>query len=79
MIPDGVIRTAGFNLAHANKQAGEIERIILKEFQFSGITCTLLALICKCLIINGAGEGNRTLVIITFDESAPNCSQPVAC
>ena len=34
MIPDGVIRTAGFNLAHANKQAGEIERIILKEFQF---------------------------------------------
>ena len=22
-------------------------------------TCTLLALICKCLIINGAGEGNQ--------------------
>jgi hypothetical protein len=25
-------------------------------------TCTLLALYCKSLIINGAGEGNRTLV-----------------
>src|SRR5262249_1917310 len=25
-------------------------------------TCTLLALPCKSLIINGAGEGNRTLV-----------------
>ena len=29
------------------------------------ITCTLLALLRKCLIMNGAGEGNRTLVIIT--------------
>ena len=29
------------------------------------ITCTLLAHLRKCLIINGAGEGNRTLVIIT--------------
>ncbi len=25
-------------------------------------TCTLLALLRKCLIMNGAGEGNRTLV-----------------
>jgi hypothetical protein len=29
-----------------------------------GFTCTLLALLRKALIINGAGEGNRTLVII---------------
>ena len=28
-------------------------------------TCTLLAHLRKCLILNGAGEGNRTLVIIT--------------
>ncbi len=26
------------------------------------IYCTFTALICKCLIMNGAGEGNRTLV-----------------
>src|SRR5208282_6695492 len=25
-------------------------------------TSTSLALLCKCLIINGAGEGNRTLI-----------------
>ena len=25
-------------------------------------TCTLLALLRKCLIMNGAGEGNRTLI-----------------
>jgi hypothetical protein len=31
----------------------------------SRIYCTLTALIRKGLIINGAGEGNRTLVIIT--------------
>ena len=46
----------------ANKQAGEIERIVLEEFQFSGITRTLLALIRKSFVFNGAGEGNRTLV-----------------
>jgi hypothetical protein len=32
---------------------------------YRGVTCTLLALIRKSLIINGAGEGNRTLVFIT--------------
>jgi hypothetical protein len=31
---------------------------------FQSIYCTFTALICKSLIINGAGEGNRTLVII---------------
>ena len=41
---------------------GEIPRvgIALK------ITCTLLALLRKCLIMNGAGEGNRTLVSDLF-------------
>ena len=29
-----------------------------------GFTCTLLALLRKQFIINGAGEGNRTLVAI---------------
>ena len=45
----------------ANRQAGEIERIILEEFQF----LESLALFRKSPEINGAGEGNRTLVIIT--------------
>jgi Putative collagen-binding domain of a collagenase len=36
-------------------------------------TCTLLAHLRKCLIKNGAGEGNRTLVIIT---RASSCANP---
>jgi hypothetical protein len=34
----------------------------LKDAQFS---CTFPAQLCKSLMLNGAGEGNRTLVIIT--------------
>ena len=38
------------------------------ERQFLGsVYCTFTALICKSLIINGAGEGNRTLVSAHFD------------
>src|SRR5262245_37555496 len=42
----------------------------LKERKSS---CTFPALTCKSLIINGAGEGNRTLVIIT---NADSCGIP---
>src|SRR6185295_10057223 len=35
----------------------------MREF-FRRITCTLLALLRKCPEINGAGEGNRTLVCV---------------
>jgi hypothetical protein len=38
---------------------------VFLEIPITEITCTLLAWICKGLIINGVGEWNRTLVIIT--------------
>src|SRR5438093_4383455 len=40
--------------------------------------CTLLALFRKSLIINGAGEGNRTLVIIHGTPVSSNGCNPVA-
>jgi hypothetical protein len=40
------------------------KRSFLSEAKELRFTCTLLALLRKSLIINGAGEGNRTLVII---------------
>ena len=38
-----------------------IEKIDLKN---PSVSCTFPAQLCKLLIINGAGEGNRTLVYI---------------
>jgi hypothetical protein len=40
-------------------------RVVIAGFFAGQTTCTLLALLRKSLTINGAGEGNRTLVSIT--------------
>jgi hypothetical protein len=37
------------------------EKINRNPYKARKITCTLLALLCKSLIINGAGMGNRSL------------------
>jgi hypothetical protein len=38
--------------------------------------CTFTALNCKCLIINGAGEGNRTLVFQAWEASSIGPNSP---
>ena len=40
----------------------EAENVFLKGVKTLWLTCTLLALFRKFLMISGAGEGNRTLV-----------------
>jgi hypothetical protein len=58
----------GAEIAAQNLQrcadAGDGERDSLTRCDESDCSgyCTFTALICKLLIINGAGEGNRTLV-----------------
>ena len=43
----------------------------------STIYCTFTALIRKSLIINGAGEGNRTLMIIQPPKTVPPTLNPL--
>jgi hypothetical protein len=50
----------------------EAEKEAEKELAKSKSSCTFPAQLCKCLIINGAGEGNRTLVFITKVDSLGN-------
>jgi hypothetical protein len=47
------------------KQKTPANSMVLESVKNSQFTCTLLALLRKSLIINGAGEGNRTLVSIS--------------
>jgi hypothetical protein len=49
------------NSYFSSKRRGSVDA---KQWISRRFTCTLLALFRKCLQINGAGEGNRTLVII---------------
>ena len=48
------------------------ERLELGDF-----TCTLPALYRKCFIINGAGEGNRTLVCMMVKSGVEWCHSSV--
>ena len=53
------------------KRERGIEAALSERFRVSdsrSLYCTFTALLRKCLIMNGAGEGNRTLVIITAAE-----------
>jgi hypothetical protein len=65
----GQVRQADSNLRSLDYVSCENKqhdtRSFSKRQNALGFTCTLLALFCKCPEINGAGEGNRTLVIIT--------------
>jgi hypothetical protein len=56
-----------------------VQKVSIKRFRFTEekegpepvtkemiLPSELLALLCKSLIINGAGEGNRTLILVAF-------------
>src|SRR3989442_992068 len=76
------VRIAPQNLPHGKRRVQRVSRSATlwrdtshRSHQIERVCCTFTALICKSLVVNGAGEGNRTLVTVQSSFSAASVSR----